>query len=53
MFAENDALVYPAWCVKELSNVFPNGLPYNFDTMVIKGVNQWFYDFFFMLQRLI
>ncbi len=42
MFAENDALVYPAWCVKELSNVFPDGLPYNFDTIVIKGVNHGF-----------
>jgi len=42
MFAENDALVYPAWCVKELSNIFPDGLPYNFETMVIKGVNHGF-----------
>jgi pimeloyl-ACP methyl ester carboxylesterase len=42
MFAENDAMVYPAWCVKELSKVFPRGLPYNFDTIVIKGVNHGF-----------
>ncbi|MEO5945186.1 MAG: alpha/beta fold hydrolase [Chitinophagaceae bacterium] len=42
MFAENDALVYPNWCLKELSHVFPDGLPYNFDTMVIKGVNHGF-----------
>ncbi len=42
MFAENDALVYPAWCVKELTNVFPDGLPYNFDTLVIKGANHGF-----------
>ena len=42
MFAENDALVYPNWCLKELSNVFPDGLPHNFDTMVIKGANHGF-----------
>jgi hypothetical protein len=42
MFAENDALVYPNWCLKELSNVFPGGLPNNFDTMVIKGANHGF-----------
>lgn len=42
MFAENDALVYPAWCVKGLSEVFPDGLPYNFDTIVIKGANHGF-----------
>ena len=42
MFAENDALVYPNWCLKELSNVFPSGIPSNFDTMVIKGVNHGF-----------
>ena len=42
MFAENDGLVYPAWCVKELGNVFPYGLPYNFDTVIIKGANHGF-----------
>ena len=42
MFAENDALVYPNWCLNALSNVFPNGLPHNFDTMVIKEANHGF-----------
>jgi len=42
MFAENDALVYPDWCIKELINIFPDGVPYNFDTVVIKGVNHCF-----------
>ncbi len=42
MFAENDALVYPSWCKKELSNVFSDGLPHNFDTIVIKGANHGF-----------
>ena len=42
MFAENDALVYPNWCLKELSTVFPDGLPHNFNTMVIKGANHGF-----------
>ena len=42
MFAENDALVYPYWCRQELNTIFPAGLPANFDTVVIKGVNHGF-----------
>ena len=42
MFAENDALVYPHWCSHELNTIFPAGLPANFDTLVIKGVNHGF-----------
>ena len=42
MFAENDALVYPQWCRQELNTIFPAGLPANFETAVIKGVNHGF-----------
>jgi hypothetical protein len=42
MFAENDALVYPNWCLKELSTVFPDGLPSNYETIIIKGANHGF-----------
>ena len=42
MFAENDALVYPAWCERALIKVFPEGNPNNFNTVTIKNVNHGF-----------
>ena len=42
MWAENDRLVSPQWCLEELHTIFPDGIPANIQTHIVKGVNHSF-----------
>lgn len=42
MFCENDALVSPKNSFIALNKLYPNGLPSNFQTVIIKGANHSF-----------
>jgi dipeptidyl aminopeptidase/acylaminoacyl peptidase len=42
MFCENDAFVSPKNSLMALNKVYPNGLPSNFQTVIIKGTNHSF-----------
>lgn len=42
MWGENDELVYPQWCLDDLTKKFPNGLPHNFETYIGTSENHSF-----------
>ena len=42
LFAENDPLVYPEWCLDELEGIFPGGLPKNITPYVAPGEDHHF-----------
>jgi len=41
-YAENDALVYPAWALDELKRIFPDGVPGNMEHLTIAGADHGF-----------
>jgi hypothetical protein len=42
MWGETDRLVSPSWCMEELSGIFPNGIPANFQTYIGAGEDHSF-----------